>query len=65
MNCLEETLFDMQKDPGEMKNLAGLEGYGKVVEKMRMTLRAEAGRHNVEIELPAGDGEAGERRAVR
>lgn len=62
---LEETLFDMQKDPGEMKNLAGLAGYRKVIEKMRMTLRREAGLHNVEIELPVGDGEAGERRAVR
>ena len=49
---LEETLFDMRDDPGEMKNLAGKAEYEELIDKMRATLRKEATLNGINIKLP-------------
>lgn len=48
----EEMLCDLDNDPGEMKNLASLPKYKKILHRMRAALTAEAQKHDVRIQLP-------------
>jgi arylsulfatase A-like enzyme len=45
----EEMLCDLQTDPGEMKNLAGLPQYDDVLRHLRSALAAEARKHGAAI----------------
>ena len=43
----EELLCDLQTDPGEMKNLAGMKEHAETLKAMRKALAEETARHNV------------------
>ena len=47
----EETLFDMRRDAGEMRNLASMSKYEGVLGKMRGILKEEARLHGLEIDV--------------
>jgi len=49
---VEETLFDMEDDAGEMKNRAGDKKYEDLLRAMRAALGDELRRANVKMDVP-------------
>lgn len=47
----DEMLIDMEKDPGEMKNLAGIEQYGEVLEEHRRMLNERTRQVNDKLAM--------------
>ncbi len=45
----EELLCDLQTDPGEMKNLAGMKEHSEVLDRMRKALTEQVAAHNVRL----------------
>ena len=46
-----ELLFDMENDPGEMKNLARDKSYAQILEQHRAMLREHGMNHNDQLAL--------------
>ena len=48
----EELLCDLQSDPGEMKNLAGMKEHSEVLDRMRKALADQVAAHKVQLPYP-------------
>jgi len=60
----QESLIDMQNDPGEMKNLAKDPAYQEVIKHHRAYLAEFCRKHGDDFQAPASPGGAKQRRKV-